>query len=542
MTKHRVLARRAAAIETPGAVTVLCVDKTGTLTENRMAIRRIVTEEVYEVPANAAELPESCHEAIELGLLACPRNTVDAMDRAFGRLAAATLATTEHVHPDWTWVREYPLSPGLLAVTHVWRADGQRVVIATKGAPEAIIDLCHLEPVAAALWRSRAEAMAAEGLRVLGVARAARAIDPLPANVHDMPFEIVGLVGLLDPLRGDTAATIQTCRSAGVRVIMITGDHAETARAIGRAAGLHDRDPLSGAEIETLDDAALAARLAETDVVARAAPAHKLRIIRTLRAAGEVVAMTGDGVNDAPALKAADVGIAMGQGTDVARESAGLVLLEPSLAAIAAAIRTGRTIYENLRKVAGYLLAVHLPIAGLALIPPLLDWPLLLGPIHIVLLELVIDPTCSIVFEMEPPARDVMQRPPRGRAERLFAMRQVAISAVRGLVAFAGPCTLVAIAQLRGAAPETVRALGFAALIAADVALVVAAGARNGAVLWITLAILAVMAAIFAVPALRALFGFGMLKLPQVGLAALAAVPVLATTNWVRRAKIIKRP
>ncbi len=542
MTKHRVLARRAAAIETLGAVTVLCVDKTGTLTENQMAIRRIVTDEVYDVPASPSELPESCHDVVELGLLACPRNTVDAMDRAFARLAAATLATTEHVHPEWTWVQEYPLSRSLLAVTHVWRADAQRVVIATKGAPEAIIDLCHLEPAAAALWRSRVEAMAVEGLRVLGVARAVEAMNPLPENVHDMPFEMVGLVGLLDPLRGDTAATIETCHSAGVRVLMITGDHAATARAIGRAAGLRDREPLAGAEVDTLDDAALAARLAETDVVARAAPAHKLRIIRVLRAAGEVVAMTGDGVNDAPALKAADIGIAMGQGTDVARESAGLVLLEPSLAAIAAAIRTGRRIYDNLRKVAGYLLAVHLPIAGLALIPPLLDWPLLLGPIHIVLLELVIDPTCSIVFEMEPAAADVMQRPPRGRSERLFAARQVAISAVRGLVALAGPGTVAAIAQLRGAPPETVRALGFAALIAADVALVVAAGARNRAVAWITAAILAVMAVIFAVPAVRALFGFGALTLPQLGLAALAAVPVLATANWIRRPKIIKRP
>ena len=537
IARQRVLTRRAAAIETLGAVTVLCVDTTGTLTVNRMAIRRIVTSSSHDVDGAATELPEEAHEAVEYGLLACPRQTTDPMDRAFAVLAEQALATTEHIHPRWQWVREYPLSPGLLAVTHVWHDDGERAVVATKGAPEAIIDLCHLDVAEAARWRARAEAMAADGLRVLGVARATH-VGPMPENPHDYGFEIIGMVGLADPLREETPATITTCREAGVRVIMITGDHPTTAHAIARAAGLGG-EVVTGAELEELDEAALADRLARIEVIARAAPAHKLRVIQALRARGEVVAMTGDGVNDAPALKAADVGIAMGRGTQVAREAADLVLLDDSLGSLVAAIRTGRTIYDNLQKVAAYLFAVHLPIAGLALVPALLGWPLLLAPIHIVLLELLIDPTCSIVFEVEPPAKTVMKRPPRGRRERLFETRRLAYSVALGLAALAGPLAVAAFAYGRGWNDSVVRAVGFVALIAADLALavVIARGGlrqrsrrdRNPATRWMLLAVTLVLVTILGVPWLRDLFQLATGDVRWLVLAALVgAAPVLA--------------
>lgn len=516
IARHRVLARRAAAIETLGAVTVLCVDKTGTLTQNRMAIRRIITSIDHRVDAGADALPEAVHEAIEYGLLACPQQAVDPMDRAFATLAARTLDHTEHLHPRWRWISEYPLSPQLLAVTHVWR-DGARRVVATKGAPEAIIDLCHLDASAAALWRARAEAMATDGLRVLGIARASRSHGAMaPAQPHDFAFELIGMVGLADPLRDDTAATIATCRHAGVRVVMITGDHPATARAIGRAAGLAADAVITGPELEAMSATQLAAALTRTDVIARATPAHKLRIVQALRAAGEVVGMTGDGVNDAPALTAADVGIAMGRGTDVAREAAGLVLLDDSLAATAASIRTGRTIYDNLRKVGVYLLAVHLPIAGLALLPPLLGWPVLLAPIHVVFLELVIDPTCSIVFELEPPEADVMHRPPRGRADHLFEPRRIGTAIVLGLAALAGPLAVMATAEHVGCAPAMVRTLGFVALIAADLSLVFAVrgrgrradAERNPSLRWMVGIVGLLTAATVLVPPLAGLFGF----------------------------------
>ena len=542
IARHRVLARRAAAIETLGAVTVLCVDKTGTLTVNRMAIRRIATGVSHDVEPDAAQLPEAIHEAVEYGLLACPRQTTDAMDRAFATLAERALATTEHVHPRWQWVREYPLSPGLLAVTHVWHDDGARVVVATKGAPEAIIDLCHLDAASAAPWWARVEAMAANGLRVLGIARATYTERPLPQNPHDYVFEIVGMVGLADPLREETSATIATCHEAGVRVIMITGDHPTTARAIARAAGLRHDEVLAGAELEALDAPALTDRLRDIDVIVRAAPAHKLRIIEALRASGEVVGMTGDGVNDAPALKAADVGIAMGRGTHVAREAAGLVLLDDALGAIVAAIRTGRTIYDNLRNVAAYLFAVHVPIAGLALVPPLVGWPTLLAPVHIVLLELVIDPTCSVLFERDPPASDVMTRPPRGRREHLFEARRIAYALVLGLAALVGPLSVVAYAHLSGSSDGSVRALGFVALIAADLALVFASRGRlrrrtstgrNLATRWMLLAVVAVVVTIVAIPWLRGLFQLAATDARWLAAAALAGAGPVFAVAWL---------
>ncbi|HEX5061920.1 MAG TPA: cation-translocating P-type ATPase [Kofleriaceae bacterium] len=549
IAKHHVLARRAAVIETLGAVTVLCVDKTGTLTQNQMAIRRVMSlEGSANIAVDATKLPESVHEAIEFGALACPQQPVDPMDRAFVRLADQALAKTEHVHPAWRWVREYPLSPGLLAVTHVWRDDEQRTVVATKGAPEAIIDLCHLGPEQAAYWRAQADLMAREGLRVLGVARAYHTHGgaKTPTQPHDFAFELVGLVGLADPLRPETKQMIEQCHEAGVRIVMITGDHPTTARAIARAAGLDAGSVLTGPDLEQLDEEALAYALEHTEVIARAAPAHKLRIIHALRLAGEVVGMTGDGVNDAPALKAADVGIAMGHGTEVAREASGLVILDDTLAAIAAAIRAGRTIYDNLRKVASYLLSVHVPIVGVALLPPLLGWPPLIGPIHVVLLELVIDPTCSIVFELDPPARDVMQRKPRARTEHLFDAKRVGFALLLGVAAALGPLAVAAVAHNAGYAADTVRALAFVALIAADLMLVAASRERlargshvgkNPAIFWMLVAVTGVFALTLVIPGLRTLFGFAPLGMPHVVAAALAGALPVALTSLLHAAR-----
>jgi Ca2+-transporting ATPase len=430
LSKEGVLTRRINAIETLGATTVLCSDKTGTLTGNRMTVThlaaggveledRLTLDTLTEGP-----LPEAFHALVEVAILASVVDPFDPMEKAFHQLGQRFLADTEHLHQDWRLVQTYALSPALRAMSHVWAAAGDGAqTVAAKGAPEAVMDLCHLGDAQRAQVAKVVDKLAAEGLRVLAVARGSFTGADWPANEHDFDFEFIGLLGLADPVRPQVPAAVAECRAAGIRVVMITGDYPATARAIARQAGLteHEGDVLSGDEIATLSDEALRERMATVSVCARIAPEQKLRIVQALKARGDIVAMTGDGVNDAPALRAAHVGVAMGgRGTDVARESASLVLVDDNFAAIVAAVRLGRRIFDNLRKAMSYILAVHVPIAGMAMLPVLFGWPALLYPMHIALLELIIDPACSIAFENEPAESDVMQRPPRDAAAPLF--------------------------------------------------------------------------------------------------------------------------
>jgi len=438
IAKHKVLTRRVPAVEALGAITVLAVDKTGTLTQNRMQVAELgLADEVFR-DAGAHDLPEPFHELVEFAMLATPVDPFDPMEKAIQNFGLRWLTDTEHVHAEWSPEIEYGLSPDILAMTRVFRGDARtQYLLATKGAPEAVIDLCHLASADAATILARVEAMAARGLRVLGVARGEWQRSAWPQSQHDFTFRFLGLVGFVDPPRPEVPAAIAECRNAGVRIIMMTGDHPATARAIAREVGLSERaEVITGPEIDALDDDALRVRvrLRQIDLCARLKPEQKLRLVQLLRDGDDVVAMTGDGVNDAPALKAADIGIAMGErGTDVAREAAAVVLLDDSFASIVAAIRQGRRIYDNITKATGFVFAVHMPIIALALVPTLLHWPVLLMPVHIVLLELLIDPACSIVFEAEPEADGIMNRPPRARTSSPFARTNLEHGVIQGL-------------------------------------------------------------------------------------------------------------
>ena len=441
---QKVLTRRVTAVEALGAITVLAVDKTGTLTVNRMAVAELATPEQHFDPDGANHLPEDFHLLAEFAMLATPGDPFDPMEKAIQQFGHQWLQGTEHVHDGREPEFEYALSGEILAMTRVFASDEPDVhLLATKGAPEAVADLCHLDAARREAIRRQVEAMAERGLRVLGVARGrwkgvAPAPDqppPWPTSQHDFDFDFLGLVALADPPRPEVPAALAECRRAGVRVIMMTGDHPATARAIAQQVGLSDRpDVITGAELEALDDAALAERLRHVDLCARLEPEHKLRLVQRLRSSGEVVAMTGDGVNDAPALKAADVGIAMGErGTDVAREAAALVLLDDSFARIVAAIRQGRRIDSNIRKAVRFTFAVHIPIIALVLGPTLLQWPAFLLPVHIVLLQLLIDPTCAVVLEADPEDSGCMERPPRPVSDSPFAIGPLAFSVFQGL-------------------------------------------------------------------------------------------------------------
>ncbi len=437
IARQQVLTRRMPAVETLGAITVLAADKTGTLTRNRMEVAELAIDAGHYDAATGGPLEEPFHALVEFAMLATPAQPFDPMEQAIQSFGRSLLAGTEHVHADWLPIAEYGLSPEILAMTRVYpeRAP-DRHLLATKGAPEAVADLCHLAEPDLADLRATVAAMAGRGLRVLGVARGHWRGDAHPASQHDFDFEFLGLVGLLDPPRNEVPAALAECRAAGVRVIMLTGDHPLTAQAIGHRVGLADTPVvLTGGDIDAMDDATLTTRLRDTDICARVMPEQKLRLVRCLQAGGEVVAMTGDGVNDAPALRAADVGIAMGErGTDVAREAAALVLLDDSFASIVAAIRQGRRIDDNVRRATRFIIAVHVPVVALALVPALAHWPVLLMPVNIVLLELLIDPACSVVFEADPAADNVMRRPPRQAADSPFAPRQL----LRGLLQGAG--------------------------------------------------------------------------------------------------------
>jgi Ca2+-transporting ATPase len=491
LSKQQVLIRRMTAIETLGATSVLCVDKTGTLTENRMTVMQLyargatagLTIDYDRTP----ELPEAFHTLVEFSILASVTDPFDPMEKAFHRLGLHFLADTEHLHRDWTLLQEYGLTNELRAMSHVWRAqEGDTHVVAAKGAPEAIIDLCHLDASTQAEIAATAEIMATQGLRVLGVAQARFAGKSWPVLAHDFDFEFVGLLGLADPLRAEIPQAVAQCRSAGIRVVMITGDYPATARAIAQQAQLDAGTPdgvLTGDAMATMSDAELQQVMKTVHVCARIAPEQKLRIVKALQANGEVVAMTGDGVNDAPALKAAHVGVAMGgRGTDVAREAAAMVLLDDNFSAIVRAIRLGRRIFDNLRKSMSYILAVHVPIAGMALLPVLLGWPVMLYPLHIAFLELVIDPACSIVFENEPSEADVMQRPPRDIEAPLFGGMTLALSLLQGL----GVLMVVLAAYALGAAylsEKEVRAFTFATLVMGNLALIFSNRSRTAS-LW----------------------------------------------------------
>ncbi|MDE2401827.1 MAG: cation-translocating P-type ATPase [Burkholderiales bacterium] len=524
LAREKVLARSTPAIELLGATTVLCVDKTGTLTANRMAVRRLWTESaMYDsVQAGTNPLQEALHEVLEYAVLASHRQAFDPMETAIGDAGQRLLADTEHLHADWTLVDDYPLSPEMLAMSRVWQSPdrGERM-IAAKGAPEAIVDLCHLDAAHSARIAAQVATMAGDGLRVLGVARATFDAHVLPGNQHDFEFEFMGLVALQDPVRPDVPQAIAECRAAGIRVVMITGDHPATAISVARQAGLSTNGQfVTGVELPALSDDELCTRLADTNIFCRVQPEQKLRLVQAFRARGDIVAMTGDGVNDAPALKAAHIGVAMGaRGTDVAREAAALVLLNDDFSSLVTAVRYGRRVFANLRKAIVFLVAVHIPIVGLSIMPVMLGWPMLLMPVHILFLQLVIDPACSVVFEDEALEPDAMKARPRDPGMHLFNAEVLIRGAWQGGGLLAMLLAVYVGVRLTMSSDDLARALTFMVLVVSSLGLIHvnrswgrtswrSLWASNRYFGWIVLGALALLGAALGIPELSRLFAF----------------------------------
>ena len=499
--------------------------------------------------ATANDLPEQFHELVEFGILASQRKPFDPMDIAFRQLGEHYLVDTEHLHRDWALSREYPLSPRLLAVVRIWQSPGASNVVAAKGAPSAVAELCRLSAAELEQLGGHAEAMADEGLRILAVARGEFQGDVLPDDPHTYQFHLLGLVGLADPIRPEVPAAIQECNTAGIRVVMITGDFSGTARNIARQAGLKESDRVvTGPELEKMGEAELQSTVRTANVFARVVPEQKLRLVEALKSHGEIVAMTGDGVNDAPALRSAHIGIAMGKrGTDVAREAAQLVLLDDAFSSIVAAIRLGRRIFDNLKKAMSYVLAIHVPIAGLALIPVLLKWPLVLLPVHVVFLELIIDPACSVAFEAEPEEANVMSRTPRDPHEPLFDRRTLLLSLLQGASVLLIALGVYVIAHLRGESETNTRALTFTTLVISNLALILAnrswtrpivatLRSPNPALWWVIGGALTVLVVVLYVPFARDLFRFSTLHRMDIVICSVAG---MFSALWFEALKIL---
>ncbi|MEG0891835.1 MAG: cation-translocating P-type ATPase [Bacteroidales bacterium] len=473
ISKKRVLTRTPSAIETLGSATILCTDKTGTLTENKMIVTKLYNKHNFWASKNSQEFPEEYHDIIEYGILSSQTNPFDPMEQAINKMGVTFLQNTEHIHNNWDMIKEYPLSRELLAMSRVFiNKENENKIIATKGAPEAIFDLCHLSPDSITKYANAVQKMASEGLRVLGVAKSNISCNELPQIQHDFNFEFIGLIGLSDPIRPQVPIAVQECHKAGIRVIMITGDYPVTAQNIAREIGLTNySNCITGQELAVMSEEELSERIKTTDVFARVIPEQKLKIVNALKRNKEIVAMTGDGVNDAPALKAANIGIAMGEkGTDVAREASELVLMDDNFGSIVGAIKMGRRIFDNLQKALGYIFAIHVPIAGLSLIPVFFaNFPLILWPVHVVFMELIIDPACSIIFEAEGAEKNVMSRPPRKIDEPFFGAKKMLIGCFQGVWILIATLAIYFTTLELGYKTGEVRAMTFVALIVANI-------------------------------------------------------------------------
>lgn len=544
ISQVRVLTRRASAIETLGATTVLCTDKTGTLTENRMTVVALISPEARWNEHEDKSLNTQTQAVLEAALLACPREAIDPMDRAIHALVSTKLDTQITGFANHSLIRTYGLRPDLLAVTNVTSGPDQtKAVVYSKGAIEAIAALCQLADDQLLGIRKQVDTLATEGIRVLAVAKTDELTlaksDELPESARGFSFTYLGLIGFTDPLRENVPAAVAECRSAGIRVVMITGDYPATATAIGQQAGLHNESVLIGDEIDALDDHQLAQQVKTTSIFARIRPNQKLRIVQSLKADGEIVAMTGDGVNDAPAIKAANIGIAMGgRGTDVAREASAIVLLDDDFGSIVKTIRLGRRIYDNLRKAIEYIVAVHIPIAGLALLPLLLGLPMILSPIHIAFLEMVIDPACSIIFEAEKEEDDIMRRPPRAAKSQLLLPKRMIWAVLQGMIVTAILSGIFIYKAHSGMPVGDIRALIFTLLVIMNMSLILVNRSFNASLLqaflkpnkslWILLSCVLIMLglALFWHPA-QILFQFGQLHWDELGLCATVGISTL---------------
>ncbi|MDW7988190.1 MAG: cation-translocating P-type ATPase, partial [candidate division WOR-3 bacterium] len=548
IAQKQVLTRRIPALEMLGATTVLCVDKTGTLTLNELRVIKIITKnKIYDFAQAYPKLDQELYTVLESAILASAIFPTDPIEKAIWNCAQSLKLEVEKIYRTNKLISDYPIEDKLLAMTRVWQTQTDyKIIAAAKGAPEAIFDLCHLAPDEVMKLKSHVNFWASAGLRIIAIAKAYFPQNPLPKSAHDFTFEFLGLLGFEDPIRAETPAAIKECKDAGIKIMMITGDYPETALNIAQKISLAGAKLIDGETLAKLQDSELQQHLTQSTIFARIRPQEKLRIVETLKAQGEIVAMTGDGVNDAPALKAAHIGIAMGRsGSDVAREASSLVLLDDNFASLVAAIRQGRRIFDNLRKAITYVFAIHLPIVGLAIIPTLLKLPLALLPIHILFLELIIDPASSVIFEMEKEEKNIMKRPPRKTSEPLINWPMLILGIIQGGSLLITAVLIYLLSPKYGVTSESARTMTFLSLVLGNLAIICTNRDSQGEFFscftkptrGLTVLIVATVAVLIAIvnsPFLRTIFKFGAINFPQSLIAIAASFVVILISELIK--------
>lgn len=544
LSKSNVLTRKPSAIETLGSATVLCSDKTGTITQNKMELVALHTQGDTVLRQNFTHSSVPIQEMLSCLYFASPATSIDPMEKA---IAEEYGIHCQSAVKD-SLVREYPLSKSLFAMTMAYKSADNAFSIYCKGSPEAVIGLCALSESVSKGYGVIVHQLAQKGYRVLGAAKATWQGDQLPDNQHDFKFEFVGLVAFEDPIRPEVPQAIADCYAAGIKVIMITGDYPETAKSIASQIGLkHDGNILTGEDLKKMTQKELEEKIAQAHVFARIIPEQKLQLIQALKSRGEVVAMTGDGVNDAPALKAADIGVAMGRkGTDVAREASALVLLDDNFASIVQAIRLGRRIFDNLQKAMSYIIAIHIPIIGLVFLPAFFSvLPLLLMPLHIVFLELIIDPVCSIAFESEKEEKGIMNRPPRKSDEIFFGRKKILFSVFKGILLLGMVLSVYFWSMQEGHSEGEIRAIAFSALIIGNVFIILTSLSdtrnalsvileKNPAVYFISGIALIMLVLTLSVPVLQRVFSFENPGFRHFGFSLAATVVMLVILEIIK--------
>ncbi len=539
MTKFGILAKQPKTVESLGSATVICLDKTGTITQNQMSVAEV---------ADFSGLGRT----LEYALWASEPEPFDAMEKAVlaGHLLA--IAATTDPRKAFQLVKEYPLSGRPPMMTHIWEKQGAKRVIACKGAVERLLDVSKITGEIREQILTKTEEMAGRGYRVLGVASATMEGSDFPVEQDNLPWKFEGLVAFFDPPKKNVVAVFKKLYQAGIRVIMITGDHAATAKNIAQSTGLKGwESAMTGDEIMKLSDKELQSTVQKINVFARMFPDAKLRIVNALKAIGETVAMSGDGVNDGPALKAAQIGVAMGKkGTEIAKSAASLVLLNDNLGAMVTAIHMGRRIYDNLRKAIRYIISIHLPIVLTILLPLLFGWQYthILLPLHVIFLELVMDPTAAIAFENEPAEQNLMRKPPRPAHASLFSYRELGFSLLQGAMITSGVIFMYHFAIGQGKTEEGVRSMVFATLVSANLFLTLSNRSfdyalhrtlfyKNRMLPFILAASAVMLLAILFLPFLTELFKMGRISAADMGYCVLAG---LVSVAWFEIWKAIR--